>query len=143
MFHSFYLGRTTSKFFFSDAGDLPNIAPSRFNLGIDLISQKYVCIKCAHQAPVAQSVSARYLYDSNLQSDAEVVSSSLTWSRTTFNMVVEKKSSAKNRDCCPTVHNAQPTKSNRSYRPECINNKESTTIGFGLHLAADLIKVEV
>lgn len=32
------------------------------------------------QAPVAQSVSARYLYDSMQQSDAEVVSSSLTWS---------------------------------------------------------------
>lgn len=31
-------------------------------------------------APVAQVVSVRYLYDSNLQSDAEVVSLSLTWS---------------------------------------------------------------
>ena len=31
---------------------------------------------------MAQSVSARYLYDSIQQSDAEVVSSSLTWSTT-------------------------------------------------------------
>ena len=44
-----------------------------------IINEKYF-FNTVTYAPVAQSVSARYLYGSNLQGDAEVVSSNLTWS---------------------------------------------------------------
>ena len=57
------------------------------NSSPDTISWSYWCglsylfiMNQRQPAPVAQSVSARYLYDSSLQSNAEVVSSSLTWS---------------------------------------------------------------
>lgn len=45
-----------------------------------LVTALYTVQMHGTEAPVAQSVSARYLYDSIQQSNAEVVSSSLTWS---------------------------------------------------------------
>ena len=51
----------------------------------------HVHVRMSYSAPVAQSVSARYLYSSIQQSNAEVVSSSLTWSNLYHHWVMRYK----------------------------------------------------